>query len=125
VFSGRNELIARYIKLRTGKTRTRKQVSSHIQVLSRRKAKDVQSQTKVSREACIMFNYISCFYCFALIVSVGGKCHSCYCARELQTNFTFVLPRQELPLPSSCEDHRIRIKPANSFSPYPQYQVIQ
>ncbi|KAI5480946.1 TEA domain family member 1/3/4 [Pseudohyphozyma bogoriensis] len=48
---GRNELIADYIKRKTGEVRSRKQVSSHIQVLKNMKKNDAEFMALVSEPA--------------------------------------------------------------------------
>ena len=53
---GRNELVARYIKIRTGKIRTRKQVSSHLQVLTKRRSKELQSLRQDKNAQRIIWN---------------------------------------------------------------------
>ncbi|EMR10900.1 hypothetical protein PNEG_01046 [Pneumocystis murina B123] len=50
---GRNELIADYIYRRTGKIRTRKQVSSHIQVLKHLRREDPEFLRMISDTPCV------------------------------------------------------------------------
>ncbi|CAF0787794.1 unnamed protein product [Adineta steineri] len=69
---GRNELVARYIKIRTGKTRTRKQVSSHLQVLAKRRSKDIQSLRNDKAAQQIILERIK-QYTSAEIVSMSNE----------------------------------------------------
>ncbi|CUT99002.1 transcriptional enhancer factor TEF 5 [Echinococcus multilocularis] len=93
---GRNELIARYIQQRTGKVRTRKQVSSHIQVLARRKSKELQAKIRdpeIKKETINQLAKLSSAQIVSRDVAKG---------LQSEGNVKF-LPQQPLPSPtSSC-----------------------
>ena len=52
---GRNELIAKHIYMKTGKTRTRKQVASHIQVLARKRIRLLSAESQRISNSSYMY----------------------------------------------------------------------
>lgn len=102
VVSGRNELIARYIKLRTGKTRTRKQVSSHIQVLARRKSREIQSKLKVNHSTVSFVDNCEALNLSLLFIRVHPAMHSMF-GLCLKCSFIYIFIRTVEPDIQYCK----------------------